>query len=252
VLATPQLRHCRVAGKEGNMHVIGLVAAIDIAHLLDTYGYWAVFLGVAIESTGIPFPGETILLSAAIYAGTTGQMNIAYVIGAAIAGAIIGDNIGYWAGREGGYRLLRRYGKYIRVDEGDIKVGRYLFRRFGAAVVFFGRWVSVLRAWAAFLAGVNRYSPLRFFIFNAAGAVVWATFWGLAAYMLGENIHKLRGLYGIVLGVVGVVVIGACLIAVRRRWGRLKQEAERAFPGPIDAEPSEASPSADEDPSPST
>jgi membrane protein DedA with SNARE-associated domain len=230
------------------MHLIGMVGAIDIAHLLDTYGYWAVFLGVAIESTGIPFPGETILITAAIYAGTTGQMNIAFVIVAAIAGAIMGDNIGYWAGREGGYRLLRRYGRYIRVDEGEIKVGWYLFRRYGAAVVFFGRWVSVLRAWAAFLAGVNRYPPQRFFVFNAAGAILWATFWGLAAYMLGQNIHKVRGLYGIVLGVVGVVVIGACLVAVRRRWGRLKQEAERAFPGPIDAESSEAGRPVDHDP----
>jgi membrane protein DedA with SNARE-associated domain len=234
------------------MHVIGLVAAIDVAHLLDTYGYWAVFLGVAIESTGIPFPGETILLSAAIYAGTTGQMNIAYVIGAAIAGAIVGDSVGYWAGCEGGYRLLRRYGRYLRVDEGDIKVGRYLFRRYGAAVVFFGRWIAVLRAWAAFLAGVNQYPFPRFLVFNVTGGVVWATFWGLAAYVVGENIHKLRGLYGILLAVVGVVVIGACLIAVRRRWGRLKQEAERAFPGPIDAEPPEASHPVEQDPGPST
>jgi membrane protein DedA with SNARE-associated domain len=230
------------------MHVIGTVAAIDVTHLLDTYGYWAVFLGVAIESVGIPFPGETILLSASIYAGTTGQMNIAYVIGAAIAGAIVGDSIGYWAGREGGYRLLRRYGKYLRVDEGDIKVGRFLFRKYGAAVVFFGRWVAVLRAWAAFLAGVNRYPLSRFLVFNAAGAVVWATFWGLAAYVLGQNIHKFRGLYGIVLGAVGVVCIGICLLMVRRRWGRLKQEAEQAFPGPIDAEPSEAGRPAQSDP----
>jgi membrane protein DedA with SNARE-associated domain len=231
------------------MHAIGTVAAIDIAHLLDTYGYWAVFLGVAIESTGIPFPGETILLSAAIYAGTTGQMDIAYVIMAAIAGAIVGDGVGYWAGREGGYRLLRRYGPYLRVDEGDIKVGRYLFRRYGAAVVFFGRWVAVLRAWAAFLAGVNRYPLARFLVFNAAGAVVWATFWGLAAYAVGQNIHKVRGLYGLVLGAVGVVCIAACLVAVRRRWGQLKREAERAFPGPLDAEPSEAGRPAGQDPS---
>src|SRR6266516_6832572 len=81
-----------------------------LTSLLTTYGYWAVFACIAIESTGIPFPGETMLLVAAIYAGTTHRLAIPLVIAAATLGAILGDNIGYWVGREGGFRLLRRYG----------------------------------------------------------------------------------------------------------------------------------------------
>jgi len=84
-----------------------------LTQLLATYGYLAVLLFVAIESTGIPFPGETVLLLAAIAAGTTHQLSIAVVIVAAASGAILGDNLGFWVGREGGYRLLRRYGRYI-------------------------------------------------------------------------------------------------------------------------------------------
>jgi len=94
---------------------------------LATYGYWAVLLFIAIESTGIPFPGETMLLIAAIAAGTTHQLSIFLVIVAAASGAILGDNLGFWVGREGGFWLLRRYGRYIRLDERKLKLGLYLF-----------------------------------------------------------------------------------------------------------------------------
>ena len=106
-------------------------APSDLTHLLTMYGYWAVLVFVAIESTGIPFPGETMLLVAAIYAGTTHHLLIPLVIVAAAAGAIIGDNIGFWIGREGGYRLLRRYGRYIRLEERRLKLGQYLFLKHG-------------------------------------------------------------------------------------------------------------------------
>src|SRR5579875_484024 len=131
------------------------VAAQTISHLLSTYGYWAVLIFVAIESTGIPFPGETMLLAAAIYAGTTHHLQIWFVIAAAAAGAILGDNLGFWVGREGGFRLLRRFGRRVGLNERKLKLGMYLFRRHGGKVVFFGRFVAVLRAWAAFLAGTN-------------------------------------------------------------------------------------------------
>jgi membrane protein DedA with SNARE-associated domain len=89
---------------------------VDVADgLLLSYGYWAILLVVAIESTGIPVPGETMLIAAGIYAGATHHLNIALVIAAAATGAILGDNLGYLAGREGGYRLLHRYGRYIRL-----------------------------------------------------------------------------------------------------------------------------------------
>jgi membrane protein DedA with SNARE-associated domain len=205
-----------------------------LTHLLATYGYLAVLLFVAIESTGIPFPGETMLLVAAIAAGTTHQLSIAWVIVAAALGAILGDNLGFWVGHEGGYRLLRRYGRYIRLDERRLKLGQYLFLKHGGKVVFFGRFVAVLRAWAAFLAGTNRMAWPRFLVFNAAGAIVWATLYGLGGYFLGDNIHRLVGPLGIVFLVLAVLLIITGIVIVRRNEQRLEDEAERALPGPLD------------------
>jgi membrane protein DedA with SNARE-associated domain len=165
------------------------ISASDLTHLLTTYGYWAILFFVAIESTGIPFPGETILLLAAITAGTTHTLSIPLIIVVAACGAILGDNLGFWVGREGGYRLLRRYGHYIRLDERKLKLGQYLFRKHGGKVVFFGRFVAVLRAWAAFLAGTNRMPWGRFLLFNALGGIVWATLYGSGGYILGDNVH---------------------------------------------------------------
>ena len=209
-------------------------AASDLSHLLAVYGYWAVLVFVAIESTGIPFPGETMLLAASIYAGTTHQLNILLVIAAAAAGAIIGDNFGYFIGREGGYRLVRRYGKYIRLDERKLKLGQYLFIKHGGKVVFFGRFVSVLRAWAAFLAGVDRMDYRRFFFFNAAGGILWATIYGIGGYALGKNVHRIAGPVGIVVGVIAAIIIIAFLVFLKRNEKRLEDEAERALPGSLD------------------
>ncbi len=210
------------------------IATHDLLHLLATYGYWAVLVFIAIESTGIPFPGETMLLVAAIYAGTTHQLSIPLVIVAAASGAILGDNLGFWVGREGGFRLLRRYGRYIRLDERKLKLGQYLFLKHGGKVVFFGRFVAVLRAWAAFLAGTNRMRWPGFLLFNALGGIVWATLYGLGGYFLGDNIHRLTGPVAITSIVLATLVIIAFLIFVRRNEQRLEAEAERALPGPLD------------------
>lgn len=210
------------------------VAVSDLQHFLTTYGYWAVLLFVAIESIGIPFPGETMLLVAAIYAGTTHKLSIWLVILAAASGAILGDNIGFWIGREGGFRLLRRYGRYIRLDERKLKVGLYLFRRHGGKVVFFGRFVAVLRAWAAFLAGVNRMQWPHFLLFNALGGIVWATLYGLGGYVLGNQVQRLTGPVGTITIILAGVIIIASIILVWRNERRLEEKAEKALPGPVE------------------
>jgi membrane protein DedA with SNARE-associated domain len=210
----------------------------NLSQLLATYGYWAVLIFVAIESTGIPFPGETMLLTAAIYAGTTHNLAIAGVIVAAATGAILGDNVGFWAGREGGYRLLRRYGSVVHLDERRIKLGLYLFQRYGGQVVFFGRFTPVLRAWAAFLAGTNRLAWHRFFVFNATGGILWATLYELGGYLLGSIVYRLSGPLGIALGVLGVLIVGVGLVALKHNERRLEEEAEQALPGPLDAQQS--------------
>src|SRR6184192_3516632 len=126
---------------------------ISLSHLIDTYGYAALFLLVGLESVGVPLPGETALITAALYAGSTHRLNIAAVIGVAALAAILGDNLGFLLGRWGGVALLARYGRFVARR---MKIGRYVFLRHGGKVVFFGRFVSVLRTYAAFLAGTNR------------------------------------------------------------------------------------------------
>jgi membrane protein DedA with SNARE-associated domain len=204
-----------------------------MTNLVAQYGYLAVFAIIGLESFGIPLPGETTLIAAAIYAGATHRLSIVGIILAAIAGAILGDNLGYLIGHQGGYRLLVRYGRYIRFNEPRIKLARYLFMRFGGQVVFFGRFVAVLRAYAAFLAGTSRMRWRTFLLFNAAGGIVWASVYGTAAYFLGSGIQRISGPLGIGFAIAGAAAIVAGAIFVRTEEGRLTIEAEKALPGPL-------------------
>src|SRR5439155_2358619 len=154
-----------------------------------------------------PLPGETALITAALYAASTHHLNIAAVITVASAAAIIGDNIGFAIGRWGGYRLLRRYGSYIRFDERRLKIGRYLFQRHGGKVVFIGRFIAVLRTYAAVLAGTNRMSWPRFLVFNASGGITWATANGLAYYYIGSTLEHVRGPLDLILAASAVAVV---------------------------------------------
>lgn len=211
------------------------LATSELTHFLTIYGYWAVLLFVALESAGIPLPGETMLLVAAIYAGTTHCLAIPLVIAAAASGAILGDNLGYWVGREGGYRLLRRYGQYLGVDERRVKLGQYLFRKYGDKVVFFGRFIAILRTWAAFLAGTNRMPWRSFLLYNALGGIIWATLYGLGGYFLGDNVHRLTGPIGPITITLGLLLTIASVIFVRRNEQRLEKEAEQALSGRLAA-----------------
>jgi membrane protein DedA with SNARE-associated domain len=203
----------------------------NLDYLLKTYGYLAVFLLVGTESLGIPLPGETMLITAAIYAGTTHRLSIVLVIVAAASGAIIGDNIGYAIGRLGGYPLLRRFGRYVRLDERRLALGQYLFHLHGAKVVFFGRFVAILRTYAAFLAGVNLMRWRRFLVFNALGGIVWSTVYGLGGYLLGQQLVRLSGPIDIALLIAGGLAVIAFLVFVRRNEQRLIAQAERAMSG---------------------
>ncbi len=188
---------------------------------------------VALESLGIPLPGETALIAAGTYAGHTHDLSPWGIFAVAAAAAIIGDNIGYWIGDKGGYQLLRRYGHYIQVDESKMKIGRYLFDRYGGQVVFFGRFVSVLRTYAAFLAGTNRMHWRRFLVFNAAGGILWAAIYTFASYAAGSTLRHISGVVNIILAGVAVLVIVAIILIVRRHASRLAAVAEAAYPGPL-------------------
>ena len=209
---------------------------------LESYGYLVVFLLVMIESIGVPVPGETALIGAALYAGSTHKLEIWWVIAVAIAGAIIGDNIGFSIGRYGGAKLLLRHGHKVRLHEGRLKIGIWLFRRHGGKVVFWGRFVSVLRTYAAFLAGTNQMAWPRFLVFNAAGAIVWATTFGVAYYVFGSALQKLSTTIDIALGVAGVAALVAFLVWSKRKEDELLERAEREVEGTVAEELGEDEP----------
>ena len=203
-----------------------------INHLLQSYGYLAVFLFVALESVGIPLPGETALIAAALYAGSTHRLNVGLIALVAAVAAIVGDNGGYWLGQHGGTRLVQRYGHWVRLDARKMKVGRYLFARHGGKVVFFGRFVTVLRTYAAFFAGLNAMPRSRFLAANAAAGVLWAAACSFGAYALGSAATQV----GAALTIGGLSVAGALTIAgalvMRKATRRLEERAEAAFPDP--------------------
>ena len=203
-----------------------------LKHLIATYGYVAIATIIALESMGVPLPGETVLVLASLFASRQ-HFHIVGVIAAAATGAVLGDNIGYWIGREFGYRLLRRYGGYLGLTTSKIKLGQYLFMRHGGKVVFFGRFVAVLRVLAAVLAGMNRMDWRLFFYANAAGALVWSSTIGLAAYTLGKTVLRLAGPVAAFLLILAIAVFVAAALFLRRHEAELEAEAERVLPGPL-------------------
>jgi membrane protein DedA with SNARE-associated domain len=200
-----------------------------LTDLIATHGYWVVAAVITLESMGVPLPGETMLVTAAIFAGTTHQLNIGLVIVAAATGAIVGDNLGFWIGRRFGVALLRDYGHLLRITPRRIRLGQYLFDQHGGKVVFFGRFAAVLRALAALLAGINCMNWWRFLVFNAAGGIVWATAYGTAAYFLGEQVERVRG----PVAVLGFILAGVAVVAgtwvVRRHEEALSAHVERTY-----------------------
>jgi membrane protein DedA with SNARE-associated domain len=200
---------------------------------LASYGYVVVFLLVMLESIGLPVPGETALIGAALYAGSTHKLEIWAIVAVAAAAAIIGDNIGFAIGRYGGAKLLLRYGHKIHLHEGRLKIGIWLFRRHGGKVVFWGRFVSILRTCAAFLAGANHMEWRRFLVFNAAGGIVWATLYGVVYYVFGATLNKLSTTIDVTLGVAGGVVLVAFVIWTRRKESELQKRAEREIEGSV-------------------
>jgi membrane protein DedA with SNARE-associated domain len=197
--------------------------------LIQIYGPWIIAVVVALESAGVPLPGETILVAAALLAATTNQIDIAVVVAAAATGAIIGDGIGYVVGRRFGTPFLRKYGRYVSLDENRLLIGRYLFFRFGNAVVFFGRFVAILRMFAALLAGANSMPAGRFFFFNVTGGICWACFFGFGAHTLGTEIFKISKVLSLVsLG--SFIAAGSALSIVLRRYEiALLAQAQRAL-----------------------
>jgi membrane protein DedA with SNARE-associated domain len=162
-----------------------LISLEMIQNLAQEYGYGAVFLGILLENMGIPLPGETITIVGGFLAGS-GELNYWYVLASAIAGAVLGDNFGYWIGYHGGWALLTRLGRLFRIREEQLIGVRDRFSQNAAKAVFLGRFVALLRIFAGPLAGIARMPYPQFILFNLAGATVWASVMVSLAYFIGK------------------------------------------------------------------
>jgi membrane protein DedA with SNARE-associated domain len=183
-------------------------------------GYAAVAVFVGVEASGVPVPGETALIAAAVLA-SQGELSIELVIAIAAAAAIIGDNIGYLLGARFGRRLMERPGRTQARRLEALQRGEALFDRHGAKAVFLGRWIALLRIWAAWLAGMAGMRWRSFLFWNALGGIGWALFFGLLGYFGGEAVAELAARVG-----VGVAIaVGAAAVAV---WVMLHHRKRRA------------------------
>jgi membrane protein DedA with SNARE-associated domain len=203
-------------------------------HLVHDYGLIVVAIVIGIESLGLPFPGETVLIFAAILAGTNHDPDIILVVLTAAMSAFVGQAIGYFIGREYGYRLLLRYGPYVRITQSRIKLGEYLFLRHGTKIVFVSRFVPVLRSLAGILAGSNRMPWPQFLFANFVGAFAWASFFGFAAFFLGRQVEHVARPLVFIFGAGAVIFIAVAVVFVSRHEAQLTEVAERALPGPLE------------------
>ncbi|PYR47249.1 MAG: hypothetical protein DMF89_19390 [Acidobacteria bacterium] len=183
-----------------------------ILQIFEQYGYWAVFLGVMLENAGLPVPGETMLLAGAVLAHFD-RLRLVWVILAAVAGAILGDNMGFLIGRWGGRTLAVRHGWKFGLTEPRLAKFEAFFEKHGPKTVFIARFVTGLRVFGALLAGASRLPWLTFSLYNAAGAVVWSVVIGAAGYLLGhswESIERWVGRGG-TAALAAVVIVGLWL-----------------------------------------
>lgn len=189
--------------------------------LLHQYGYSALGVIIGLECVGLPLPGETLLVAAAVYAGTSHQLHISLVILAAVLGSVLGQTAAFLIGRSLGTALLNRYGRYIGLTPPRVMLGHDLFRRHGEKVVFFGRFIAILRSVAGLLAGITEMSCARFTAANVAGSVAWAGLYGTAGYMLGHTMKAVAGPMSMALGALGIAALIIAFLLVRRHEKRM-------------------------------
>lgn len=195
-----------------------------MSHYLASYGLWALFFLVAMESSGIPVPGETALVAAAVLA-SQGVMVIWQVLVIATLGAIIGDNIGYWIGRKGGRAVIQRWGFTRATAKRLLPPSERFFQRHGPKTVFLARFVAGLRVTAAWMAGISHMPWGTFLFWNALGGIVWAFGYGLLAFYFGKALVDAISHYGLYAGAL-VLVAAVAVIVGFQYWKRRRLRAE--------------------------
>jgi membrane protein DedA with SNARE-associated domain len=202
-----------------------------LQQLIQAYGLGALFIIVMLECLGIPVPGETALVATALYAGSTHHFSVIVVVLVAAAAAILGDNIGYLIGRSVGIPLIIRYGRYVRLNEPRLKVGQYLFLKHGGKIVFFGRFIAILRTYSALLAGVNLMGWPHFLVMNALGGICWASVFGFGAYFLGHHFTRIASPVAFVLLIGAIALIAGSMYFFRNHEKKIEQRAAQALVG---------------------
>ena len=191
------------------------------ARLLHTYTYPGVLSLVMLESLGIPLPGEIALVTAAAYASFGHNVSIVGVILMAALGATLGGVLGYWIGIKGGLPLVTRYGGYVGVRKSHVDKAHGFFERNGAKTILFGRFVAVLRTWAALIAGAACMSFTKFVTYNTIGSIVWAILFGLLGYYFGRDLPLLeRNIARASFAVLLALVVGIIAWVILRRRGK--------------------------------
>ena len=195
---------------------------MDVRSVADSIGYPAAALGILVESTGLPFPGELTLVAVAAYAGS-GHLNIVLVIALGAAGAIVGGDLGYLVGHRGGRPFIEKLLSVFRLEVSHLAQAEMFFAHHGDKTILVGRFIVGLRSWASVFAGVARMPFGRFQLYSVLGAVPWAITWGTVGYILGHNwpllmtVMKTAGYAGVAIVIVALVIF----LVLRRRASRL-------------------------------
>ncbi|MFL6038176.1 MAG: DedA family protein [Gaiellaceae bacterium] len=189
-----------------------------MTHFIEDYGLLFLFAIVCLESAGLWVPGETALIAAAVYA-SNGHLSLEGVIAVAAVAAIIGDNLGYWIGREGGRRLLNHWAATRRFAERTLPPAERFFERHGGKAVFLARFFGGVRVTGAWIAGMSRMNWWRFLFWNAAGGIVWAIGVSLLAFYAGKAAADALERYGIYAAIAGgiLLVLGIAALHVWKR-----------------------------------
>jgi membrane protein DedA with SNARE-associated domain len=188
-----------------------------ILGLIEHYGYLVILFGVMLESAGVPLPGETILLAAGVLV-QRGHLDLGDTIAFGIAGAVVGDQIGYWIGRAGGRPFVLRWGRYVFITPERLVRAEAFFARHGGKAVFLARFFSGLRVFGALVAGTSRMRWMTFLIYNALGGFVWATAVVLIGYFLGSSLVLVERWLGRATLVLAAVVALAVGFYLAYRW----------------------------------
>ena len=206
-----------------------------MAEFVATYGIWFVVAFIALESIGIPLPAEAALITAGFFAARTNGLDIWSLIGAGILAAVVGEITGFWIGRRFGHQLLARYGDHLGLTEGRIRIGQWLFVRYGGRFVFVARFLPFLRNMAAVLAGTNAMAQPNFYFASAAAAVAWITGYGLGAYSFGAAFADVASPAAAVLGLAAAAIVLAVPALILRYEKRLLAQAEHGLPERVPA-----------------